>query len=154
MLAVGARLPGWMATGVVEYLRRFDRDSPVRLIEIPAAGRSRQRVDRGVIQAREAAAIRARLPKRAYVAALDERGQAVTTAALAQRLAQWRLAGRPVALLLGGADGLSPALCADADWVWSLSAHTLPHGLARVVLMEQLYRAWSMSRGHPYHRAG
>lgn len=142
-----------MQTGVTEYLRRFDRDLPVRLIEVPAARRSRQRVERRVIQTREAAALRARLPKGAYVVVLDERGQSVTTEALARRLAQWRLTGRPVAVLLGGADGALPALRTAADWLWSLSAHTLPHGLARVVLMEQLYRAWSIERGHPYHRA-
>ena len=154
MLAVGTRLPAWMQAGVTEYLRRFDRDLPVRLVAVPAARRSRQRVERCVIQAREAVALRARLPKGAYVVVLDERGQSATTETLARRLAQWRLTGRPVALLLGGADGTLPALRAGADWLWSLSAHTLPHGLARVVLMEQLYRAWSIERGHPYHRAG
>jgi 23S rRNA (pseudouridine1915-N3)-methyltransferase len=100
----------------------------------------------------EARRIRAALPAGSFKVVLDERGRGCTTRELSQRLESWQMEGRDVAFLIGGADGLAPGLSREADWLWSLSPLTLPHGLARVVVAEQLYRAWSITKNHPYHR--
>ena len=101
----------------------------------------------------EALRISNAIPKGAMTIVLDETGKLVTTVQLSQRLTTWRDSGRDVALVIGGADGTAAALKKSADWLWSLSPLTLPHGLVRVVLAEQLYRAWSVLGNHPYHRA-
>lgn len=151
LLAVGTRLPAWQQQGYEEYARRLPRECAMELIEIPAPRRTR---GLGAERARvlEWERMRKALPRDARVIALDARGRMEDTAALAARLEGWLHDGREVALLIGGADGLASEALQRAEASWSLSPLTLPHGLARVVVAEQLFRAWSMMRGHPYHR--
>jgi len=152
LLAVGTRLPAWQQEGYLEYARRLPRQCALRLVEIPATKRTKQ-ADPVRAAAKEGERMLAAIPEKAHVVALDERGIAYSTRDLAARLAEWREAGRDVALLVGGADGLSQACLERADARWSLSKLTLPHGLVRVLVAEQIYRAWSILDGHPYHRA-
>ncbi len=149
--AVGTRLPDWMAAGFAEYAKRMPRDLPIELIEIkPEPRTTGKTVD--AMMAAEAKRIEAALPVRCRRIALDERGEALDTKTLSQRLGQWQTEGDDVAFLIGGPDGLDPALKQTAQASLRLSSLTLPHGLARVVLAEALYRAHSLRIGHPYHR--
>ncbi|MDR2016326.1 MAG: 23S rRNA (pseudouridine(1915)-N(3))-methyltransferase RlmH [Burkholderiales bacterium] len=152
IIAFGQRLPGWMAAGVDDYLRRLPRDYRTEVVELKPEAR-----DRGKTVAQMLAAEAARVEGICAVGTslkvvLDERGQLWDTRQLAQKLVQWRDAARDVVFILGSADGLDPALKASADAQWSLSPLTLPHGLARILVAEQLYRAISLNAGHPYHR--
>jgi len=154
VVAVGHRMPDWVTAGFEEYRRRMPREALLGLVEI----RPEPRPDAGVATVRRAVEAEGRritavLPPRCTRVALDERGTPWNSAALARRVAQWQMDGGDVAFVIGGADGLSPQLRQEADLQWSLSALTLPHGLVRVVLAEQLYRAVSILRNHPYHRA-
>lgn len=151
LLTVSHRQPAWVVTGCAEYEKRLPRHWHFELIEIKPEPR-RAGADVGRVQAAEAARLRAAVPKGALVIALDDRGEAWSTADFAARLAEWERVGRDVAWLVGGADGLDPALRAAADRRVSLSPLTLPHGLVRIVLVEQLYRATTLLAGHPYHR--
>jgi len=139
LIAAGTRLPSWIDEGVADYARRFGRGLKFELIEVPLA--------------REAERMRAALGARDYVVALEVQGRSLTTPALAEWLAARMAGGRDLALLVGGPDGLDAALSAAADFRWSLSPLTWPHGLVRVLVAEQLYRAHSLLQGHPYHRA-
>ena len=151
VVAVGHRMPAWVDAGFEEYAKRMPRDAPLRLVEVKAEPRAEQEaVDR--ITEAEAKRIAAAVPKGALTVVLDERGKACTTRELARRMESWQADGRDVAFVIGGADGLAQDLRRDADWLWSLSPLTLPHGLVRVVVAEQLYRAWSILKNHPYHR--
>jgi 23S rRNA (pseudouridine1915-N3)-methyltransferase len=152
LIAVGQRLPAWVDAGCEEYVKRLPREWSFELVELKAAQRPEGLPATAAIAA-EGKAIRAALPPGARKVVLDERGRPLTTLQLAQRLTEWQRDGRDVALVIGGADGLDPALKAAADESLALSAMTLPHGLARVLLVEQLYRAASVLQGHPYHRA-
>lgn len=152
IIAFGQRLPGWMAAGVDDYLRRLPRDYRAEVVELKPEARDRGKTVTQMLAA-EAARIEDICAAGAFLkVALDERGQLWDTRQLAQRLVQWREAARDVAFILGSADGLDETLKANAEAQWSLSPLTLPHGLARVVLTEQLYRAVSLNAGHPYHR--
>jgi len=148
--AVGQRLPTWAATAVQEFVERMPRDFRVEIKEIKPEPRNGQPVAR--IQAAEAARLRAALPADALVIAMDETGRDWTTAQLAEALGQWRDAARDPAFVIGGADGLDPQFKREAALCLRLSSMTLPHALARVVLAEQIYRAWSILSAHPYHR--
>ena len=150
VLAVGSRMPAWIEDGFEEYARRMPRGARVELREI----RPEKRTDAGKARMLEAEAerIRAALPPGCETVVLDARGKALTTAELATQIARWQEAGRDIAWIIGGADGLHPEVKRRADRVLALSAFTLPHGLARVLLAEQLYRAVSLLAGHPYHR--
>jgi 23S rRNA (pseudouridine1915-N3)-methyltransferase len=139
LIAAGTRLPDWIDEGVAEYARRFGRGLKFELVEIPLA--------------REAERMRAALGRSDYVVALEVTGRAMSSPELAQWLAARMAGGKNVSLLIGGPDGLDPALSKAADLRWSLSPLTFPHGLARVIVAEQLYRAQSLLQGHPYHRA-
>jgi 23S rRNA (pseudouridine1915-N3)-methyltransferase len=154
VIAVGHRMPAWIETGFNEYAKRMPRDMALNLTELKPEPRPANAGAAGVAKAVEAEAkrIAAATPKGAQTVVLDETGKLVTTRELAQRLARWREGGRDVAFVIGGADGTSTAAKKNADWLWSLSPLTLPHGLARVVLAEQLYRAVSILANHPYHR--
>lgn len=153
VLAVGTRMPEWVNAGVTEYQRRLPRQIQFVIDEIPPG----QRAARGPVDAaREQEAIQ--LNKRSAGAdltiALDEQGRTWSSIELAAQLRDW-LQNRPrVALLIGGPDGFDAAVRDTADRLWSLSPLTLPHGLVRVVLAEQIYRAWTIVDGHPYHREG
>lgn len=154
LLAVGHRMPAWIAAGYDEYARRMPREMPLRLSEIKPEARNDDSPGaiRRVLEA-EAKRIRAALPPTCTLIALDERGTEHTTQELADRVRAWRMEGRDIAFVIGGADGLEPQLKSEAAHLWALSRLTLPHGLVRVVLAEQLYRAASILQGHPYHRA-
>ena len=146
-------MPAWINAGCSEYAQRMPRESRIELIEVRPAARSGTGAK--MIQqwlAVEAERIRAALPKRCFKVVLDERGRLSATADIARRIEHWKQDGRDVAFVIGGADGTASALQQDADLVLSLSPLTLPHGLCRILLSEQLYRAASLLAGHPYHR--
>jgi len=149
--AVGQRMPAWAQAAWDEYAKRFPPELPLELKAIKAEPRTGGKTAAQCMAA-ERVRIESALPKHAHIAALDERGTALTTQALAARLRAWQGEGSDVALLIGGPDGLDPALRTAAHERIRLSDLTLPHALARVLLIEQLYRAWSVNAGHPYHR--
>lgn len=150
IIAVGHKMPEWVSAGCAEYVRRMPREAQVELVELKPDKRA---AGKGGEQVREAEAARIReAVGRDYLVALDEHGQQVTTLKLADRFEGWLAGGRDVSLVIGGADGLHPSIKAQADWLWSLTPLTLPHGMVRVLLAEQLYRAWSVLTNHPYHR--
>jgi len=150
IVALGQRMPAWVTAAVADYAQRLPRETPLDLVELKPTARDRGRTVPQML-AEEARTIAAACAG-ATVVALDERGAAWTTRELADRLARWRADGRDVAFVIGSADGLDASVKADASAVVALSAMTLPHGLARVILAEQLYRAASLLAGHPYHR--
>ncbi len=159
VVAVGHKMPAWIADGFTEYAQRMPRESRIELVEIKPAirGKSGGKSAAGETTAAkwmalEAERIAAALPARCVRVVLDERGKALTTADLARRIERWRQDGSDVAFIIGGADGTAPELRRDADLLLALSSFTLPHGLCRVMLAEQLYRAVSLLAGHPYHR--
>ena len=139
LIAAGTRLPDWINAGFAEYAKRFAHGLKFELVEIPLA--------------KEAERMQAAIDSRDYVVALEVEGRAMATAELARWLEARRTDGRDLALLVGGPDGLDAALSSRADFRWSLSPLTWPHGLVRVMVAEQLYRAQSLLQGHPYHRA-
>jgi 23S rRNA (pseudouridine1915-N3)-methyltransferase len=151
VIAVGTRLPEWQQQGFREYARRLPRECAIRLTEIPAAARAKSKPTKQAIK-KESDRILAALTNNDYVIALDQPGAQYTSEDLSGLLATWLAQGRNLAMLIGGADGLSDACRSRADLRWSLSDLTLPHGLVRVMVAEQVYRAWSIHRGHPYHR--
>ena len=140
-----------MHEGCAEYSKRLPREWGFQLVEVKPEART-SGATTAKVQAAEAQRLRAMLGKGARVIALDERGEPWSTRVLADRLARWQQEGRDVVLLVGGADGLDPALRDEAEQRVSLSALTLPHGLVRIVVVEQLYRAASLLQGHPYHK--
>jgi 23S rRNA (pseudouridine1915-N3)-methyltransferase len=150
LVAPGHRMPAWVAAGVDDYVRRLPREFAFELAELRPEPRDR---GRPVAQLLDAEAVRIAAACRGYaVVALDERGAAWTTRMLAERLARWRDEARDVAIVIGSADGLAESVKRGADAVVALSGLTLPHGLVRIVVAEQLYRAASLLAGHPYHR--
>ena len=150
--AVGSRMPSWVDTAFGEYAGRMPPDLRMVLREVrPEPRTSGQTVV--AMMAAEAERLRAALPKHGPRIVLDERGRDLSSLALATLIAQWRADGDDVSFLIGGPDGLDPALKAEAHARIRLSSMTLPHAVARIVLAEQLYRAWSITQNHPYHRA-
>lgn len=150
IISVGHKMPDWVEQASAEYMKRMPREASVEIIEIKPDKRAAGK-NSSTVQEAEAKRILEACGKD-YVIALDERGAEVNTLQLAERMTQWLSNGRDVSLLIGGADGLHPDLKKHADWLWSLSKLTLPHGMVRVVLTEQLYRAWTVINHHPYHR--
>lgn len=151
VVAVGTRMPGWVDAGFDEFARRMPREMPIELVEVKAEPRSTGKTVE-VMQAMEAARIEAALPARCRRVILDEHGRDLTTTALACRLEAWRESGDDVALIVGGPDGLATSIKDSAHEMLRLSSLTLPHALVRPLLAEALYRAWSLTRNHPYHR--
>ncbi|CAN5422329.1 23S rRNA (pseudouridine(1915)-N(3))-methyltransferase RlmH [soil metagenome] len=151
ILAVGQRMPGWVDEAFGEYAKRMPSELRIVITEIKAEARSASRTAAQVM-ALEAGRIEQAVPRGARIVVLDERGETLDTKMLAAKLDAWRLDGRDVALVIGGADGLDPEFKQRADERVRLSSLTLPHGLARVLLAEALYRAWTVTTGHPYHR--
>lgn len=145
-------MPGWVQQGFSEYVKRLSGDCRIRLIEIPA-GRRGKNADVARLQRDETARMLAAVPRGALVIALEVEGRSWSTEQLSIELGRWLASGRDVALLVGGPEGLAEAARNAAELEWSLSPLTLPHPLVRVVVAEQLYRAWSLLRNHPYHRA-
>ncbi len=152
LIAVGTRMPAWVVDAYREYAKRLPRECSLQLVEIPLSKRRKSQTPEQAAE-EEGQQMLASLPKDCTVIALDVLGNSWSTGTLATRLQGWLGSGRDVALLVGGPDGLSAACLARADLKWSLSALTFPHSLVRVVLAEQLYRAWTIGTGHPYHRS-
>ena len=150
IVAVGQRMPDWAQTAYDDYAKRFPPDCRVEVKTVKTEPRGSKTLE--TLLSAERARIEAAVPKGARVVALDERGTALTTVALAKHLREWQMGGDDVALVIGGPDGLDPAFKAAAHLRIRLSDMTLPHALARVLLIEQLYRAWSVNANHPYHR--
>ena len=151
VIAVGQRVPDWAQTAWADYAKRFPPELRLELKAIKTEPRSGGKTTEQIMTA-ERQRIEAAIPSGTHVVALDERGSALTTAALAAKLSQWQGQGGDVALLIGGPDGLHPALRQAAHERIRLSDLTLPHAMVRVLLVEQLYRAWSINAGYPYHR--
>lgn len=150
-MAVGERMPAWVDIGVQEYLKRLPRDWILQIRPVPLAHRGKNYNVEQCIR-KEAEALLGQLGRDDYVVALDIKGKSLDTRGLADKLLWLREQGRDVSLLVGGPDGLGTACLERANEQWSLSALTLPHALVRVIVVEQLYRAWSLIQGHPYHR--
>jgi 23S rRNA (pseudouridine1915-N3)-methyltransferase len=151
IISVGHKMPAWIQTGFKEYVKRLPPEIKVELAELKPEDRTSGKTVAKAM-ALEGERILAALPGGATVLALDEKGRAVTTQGLSVMLAGWMKDGAHPAFVIGGADGLSEEVKTRADKLLSLSAMTLPHALVRVVLAEQLYRAWSILASHPYHR--
>ncbi len=151
IIAVDLRSPSWASEAVEDYLQRFPRDWKVELKAVreePRKGQSKEK-----LMAAEAERIRKALPKGSALISLDERGKDLTTMDFANLLDQWKNRGEEIAFVIGGTDGIDPGLKKDSRMLIRLSSMTLPHALARVILCEQIYRAWSILNNHPYHRA-
>ncbi|MDB5760012.1 MAG: rlmH [Burkholderia sp.] len=149
--AVGHKMPDWIATGFTEYAKRMPPDCRLVLREIKPVDRSGSR-SAETVMAMEKSRIEAVIPKGSKVVALDEHGRDLTTMQLAKNLTQWQQGGTDVTFVIGGADGLDAQFKQQADMLLRISSLTLPHGMVRVILAEQLYRAWSITQNHPYHR--
>jgi len=151
LLAIGTRMPSWVDAGFQEYQKRLPPQCGLELVALrPGLRRGGNDPQKAIVA--EGAALLAALRDGERVIALDRRGKQWSTEILAQHLAQWLQGGRNIALLIGGPDGLAEPVRKRATQLWSLSDLTLPHGLVRVLVAEQLYRAWSMLQGGPYHR--
>jgi 23S rRNA (pseudouridine1915-N3)-methyltransferase len=151
LIAVGDRQPGWVDDAFAAYTARFPREWKFRLDAIPAARRGKNDRSARAKQA-EAEQILSKINAAEQVVLLDERGSQLSSSGLAGRLGAWQADGRDLCFVIGGPDGVAGTVRDRADLSWSLSNLTLPHGLARVLFAEQMYRAWSLQVGHPYHR--
>jgi len=150
VVAVGLRVPDWAQTAWDDYAKRFPPELRVELKAVKTEPRASKSLE--TLYAAERERIEAAIPKGSRIVVLDERGTTLTSVALAARLKSWQLDADNVALVIGGPDGLDPAFKQAAHERIRLSDLTLPHAMARVLLVEQLYRAWSVNAGHPYHR--
>ncbi len=151
LIAVGTKMPAWVVTAFKTYSQRLPRECQLELLEIPVAKRSGNRLAKQWME-KEGQLILKSIPDPDYVVALDVKGQNWSSRDLATRITQWQSVGTNVSLLVGGPDGLSADCLARADKRWSLSALTLPHPMVRAILSEAIYRAWSITVNHPYHR--
>ena len=152
LVCVGTKMPAWVEAGFAEYSKRLPADFSLAVTEIPLGKRGKSGDVKQAIK-KETDAVLAKLKDADHVVALEVTGKRLSTEALAQRVESIRMNGKNIALLVGGPDGLGQACRDRADEQWSLSALTLPHPLVRIVLAEQIYRAWSILNAHPYHRA-
>ena len=151
LLAVGTRMPSWVETGFEEYRKRMPAELKIDLIEIPLSSKGKGSSNQS--KETQGQAILKIVNKQDRVIALDVLGKSMSTETLATQLANWQMNGQDICLLIGGPDGLSTDCLERADMKWSLSDLTLPHPLVRILLMEQLYRAWTINKNHPYHRS-
>ena len=152
MLVVGTRMPDWVETGCNEYAKRLPPELRIQVVEIPLGGRGKSQSNAKAIEIEGQALLKA-VGQRDFVVALNVQGKTMSTEALAAKLSHWQMDGRDISLLIGGPDGLAADCLTRSDMCWSLSDLTLPHPLVRIVLMEQLYRAWTINANHPYHRS-
>ena len=152
LVAVGEKMPSWVQQGYQDYAKRLPRECSLRLVEVPPGKRGKN-ADIARAMRDEGQRMLAAIPKGARVIALEVDGRTWSTRQLAQQLDSWLAGGQDIALLVGGPEGLAAEARAAAQQTWSLSPLTLPHPLVRVLLSEQIYRAWSILHNHPYHRA-
>jgi 23S rRNA (pseudouridine1915-N3)-methyltransferase len=150
LLAVGDKLPGWADEATAEYIKRMPREVRVDLVTVKPEKRASQSAQ--TLKQAEAGRILEKQPAGSRLVALDEHGRQVTTRELADLLTRWMTSGQDTCLVIGGADGLAPAILEKAETTLALSRLTLPHAFARVLMAEQLYRAVSLLNNHPYHR--
>ena len=150
VLAVGNKMPSWVEQGVAAYARRMPKELSVDWLEVPMAKRGTGSADS--YRRQEAASIGSKLHRDEDLIVLDVQGLEISTEKIARRFADWQMRGRPVCVVIGGPDGVHRSLLERASEQWSFGRITLPHPLVRVILAEQLYRAWSLQSGHPYHR--
>lgn len=151
LIAIGTHMPAWVSAGYQEYAKRLTQDCRLNLIEIEAGKRGKNADIKRILHD-EGERMLGALPKNNHIIALEVCGKQWDTPALAQQLQQWQMEGHDISLLIGGPEGLAESCQTKAKQKWSLSALTLPHPLVRVIVAEQLYRAWSLLKGHPYHR--
>ena len=151
LLAVGTRMPSWVETGFEEYRKRMPAELKLDLIEIPLSSKGKGSSNQS--KETQGQAILKIVNKQDRVIALDVLGKSMSTETLATQLANWQMNGQDICLLIGGPDGLSTDCLERSNMKWSLSDLTLPHPLVRILLMEQLYRAWTINKNHPYHRS-
>lgn len=151
ILAIGQKMPSWVEQGCQEYLKRMPRELGVEIVEIPLAQR-KGNSSANSLKDQEAAALKSRMQASDFNIALDEQGKQWNSRQWGEQLESWMMNYPRVNLLIGGPDGLSEEMTRGANQVISLGKMTLPHPLVRIVLCEQLYRAWSIVKGHPYHR--
>lgn len=151
IVAVGKNMPDWVNTGINDYLQRFASQLRCEIIEIAPAKRSKNATATQYKQ-QEAISILDKIPTQNEVIALDVKGTSWSTPQLAKQIEKWQLNARDITLIIGGPDGLDDRCLARATTHWSLSPLTFPHPLARLILVEQLYRGWSLLNNHPYHR--
>jgi len=151
LVCVGTKMPNWVTNACDEYTKRLTRDVKLKIIEVEAYRRSKT-VSADKIKQEEAKKLKLAIPKNNYLIALDVKGKSWSTEELSRQMEQWQHLGKDVSLLVGGADGLEPTLLNSCSKVWSLSELTYPHPIVRIVISEQIYRAWSMLNNHPYHR--
>jgi len=152
LVAVGKRMPAWVNEAYTEFCKRMPRELGVYLIDVEAAKR-RKTANPDTMKEEEADNILRAIPNNTLKVMLDPSGKAWSTGNLSQQMANWMQRGSDVALIVGGADGLAKRCLQEADVIWSLSSLTFPHALVRVIVAEQLYRAWTILQGHPYHRS-
>jgi len=151
LIAVGKKMPIWIESGFKEYAKRLPKNINFKLIEITPATRSKNNNADNYKQ-KEQEKIEAALSPKSIIIALDERGKSINSQQLANQLQTWNDEQQHISIIIGGADGLNESLKKKANQLWSLSAMTLPHGLVRVMIAEQIYRAWTITQNHPYHR--
>jgi 23S rRNA (pseudouridine1915-N3)-methyltransferase len=150
ILALGHKMPTWVTTGVTEYQKRMPSEARIDIIELKPEDRANRSVEK--VLSLEASRIEEAIPKNATRIICDERGQLLTTPQLAAWLKTWMAEGLNPCFVIGSADGLAPSIKKTASYTVALSGCVLPHGMVRVLLVEQLYRAWSLLHNHPYHR--
>jgi 23S rRNA (pseudouridine1915-N3)-methyltransferase len=151
LIAVGERMPAWVTAGFEEYRKRLGPECMLQLVEIPPEKRGSNQNTLRILQ-KEADRIMAAVPRDCHIVALERQGKSWSTENLADKLRQWLQGGRDIALLIGGPEGLADEIRQRADELWSLSALTFPHPLVRVMVAEQVYRAYSILKNHPYHK--
>ncbi|WP_062267442.1 23S rRNA (pseudouridine(1915)-N(3))-methyltransferase RlmH [Endozoicomonas arenosclerae] len=151
LISVGSKMPGWVDEGYKEYSRRLGSDLKLDLVEIPLNRRSKG-ADVNRLQEKEAGQMLAAVGQGDLVVTMEIKGKPWSTEKLADNMGEWMHSGRNVSLMVGGPEGLHASVMAQADLRWSLSPLTLPHPLVRVVVAEQVYRAWSILKNHPYHK--
>jgi len=151
LIAVGKKMPEWINTGYSEFSKRMPPELQVNLIEITPSTRNKSTsIEKNIKE--EGERIQSAIPDNSKLIVLDEKGKDFSSIALSKEMESWLPMGQDISIVIGGADGIDPVIKQQADEKWSLSSLTLPHALVRVVVAEQLYRAWSIMKGHPYHR--
>lgn len=152
ILSIGTKMPSWVNEGVSEYVKRLPKDMSFEIVELPLAARTKNADIKRLVN-KETESLLSNIQSQDHVIALEVKGQNWSTEKLAANLESWQMNGQNVVFLIGGPDGLGEACRQRANQLWSLSALTLPHPIVRVVLAEQIYRAWTVTQNHPYHRA-
>jgi 23S rRNA (pseudouridine1915-N3)-methyltransferase len=151
IISVGKKVPAWIQSGYQEYLKRLPHELNLKLVEIPPTRRGKNISIEKIVK-QEAVVILKDIPEHYHIVVLDERGKSQTTVNFSKKIKQWMNTGQDTCFIIGGPDGLDRSVLDAANENWSLSDYTLPHALVRVLLIEQIYRAWCILKNHPYHR--